>query len=287
MITRRTTLSLGLMVGALLALPAAQAAADTTNPVAQSAGSGAPAPDPAIVGVPITRTEKSLTSAGDFIDQGNGALAAKPLTSARTYLIRSYNGARYLIAHPPPVPAEARVVSASTYRTLARRLVRASHRGNKSRSRMITAQVSGGAVGPAFADNPTAVFDVFMSQYGAVTASTGMYPDTTGSLQSKDALVFNTALILRNRLVKAIAAAEPPAPPEARRNASAAGAPVGTTYAPVMPGLSVLIDDEIQLLQTTIDDVPAAAKPAITKAIAADTKIQTLVNATWPPAADA
>src|SRR4051812_36185603 len=114
MLSHRKTLSLGLMVGALVALPAGQAAADTPNPVAQSAGSGAPPPDPAIVAVPITRTDKALTSAGDFIDQGNGALAAKPLTAARKYLIRSYNAARFLVAQPPPPPADDRAVSART-----------------------------------------------------------------------------------------------------------------------------------------------------------------------------
>lgn len=279
MVTRRTTLSLGLMVGALVALPAGQAVA----------GSGAPAPDPSLTGVPITRTEKSLTTAADSIDKGDGATAGKQLTSARKYLIRSYNGAKYLISLPPPAPTgDGRAVSASTsnyYVRLARQLVKARRKGDTARSRLILAQASGGAVGPAIADNPTAVFNVLMSEYSAATAATGMYPDTTGSLQSKDALVFNTAIILRNRIVKLVKAAEPPAPPEEGRNVVARAADDGPpTYAAVMPGLVVLLDDEIQMMKQTIDDVPAASQPALQSAIAADQKIEDLVNATWPPA---
>jgi hypothetical protein len=168
---------------------------------------------------------------------------------------------------------------------LAKRLVKASKKGRKARSRWIIAQASGGAVGPALADNPTAVFDVFTSQYGAVTAGVGMYPDTTGSLQSKDSLVFNTAIILRNRLIKAVIAAEPPVPAAARTvGARAAGTGAGATYAAVMPGLIVLLDDEIQQMTATKAQVPAASRPSLTAAIAADQKIETLVNTTWPPA---
>ena len=277
MVTRRTTtLSLGLTVGALLALPAAQAVAGSDGTVL----------DPALTGVPITRTEKALTTAADSVDKGDGATAGKQLTSARKYLIRSYNGAKYLISIPPP-PAEAgRAVSASTsnyYVRLAKRLVKARRKGDTARTRLILAQASDGPSGPAITDNPTAVFNVLMSEYSAATAAVGMYPDTTGSLQSKDALVFNTAIILRNRIVKLVNAAEPPAPAEGRVLARAADGP--PMYADVMPGLVVLLDDEMQMMKQTIGDVPAASQPALQKAIAANQKIEDLVNATWPPAA--
>jgi hypothetical protein len=283
MLTRRTTLPLGLMVGALVALPAGQAMAD---PVAQSAGGDVVAQDPTLTGVPIMRTEKSLNAAGDSIDKGDGATAGKQLTSVRKYLIRSYNGAKYLISLPPPPPADDRASAATTamgFKRLAKQLVKARRKGDRARTRLILAQASDdGPVGPVIADNPTAVFNVLMSEYSAATAGAGMYPDTTGSLQSKDALVFNTAIILRNRIVKLAKAAEPPAPAEDR--ATAAQEEGTPTYGAVMPGLIVLLDDEIQMLQQTVNDVPAASQPALQKAIAADQKIKDLVNATWPPA---
>ena len=65
-----------------------------------------------------------------------------------------------------------------------------------------------------FADAPTAVFDVFTSQYSAATAAVGMAPDAKGELLAKVKTTLNTAIVLRNRLVKIVAAAEPPAPAE-------------------------------------------------------------------------
>jgi hypothetical protein len=287
MVARTPTLALALVASAALAAPAAQAHAK--DPVAHSAGGDAPALNPAIVGNAILRTDKALSSAADFIDQGNGALAAKPLTASRRYLIRSYNGARYLIAHAPAPPAEDRSarLSARQFRSLARRFIRASHRGAKARSRWLLAHASDDPTGPTFADNPTAVFNVLMSQYSAATAAVGMYPDTTGTLQGKVTKTLNTAIILRNRLVKVIAAAEPPAPAEDRSAKAHASQEEGAvTYATVMPGLVTLIDDEVQQIQASLSSVPVASRDALRSAVAADTKVKALVNSLWPPAAD-
>jgi hypothetical protein len=292
MVARRISLSLALVASAALAVPAAQAAPKQPAPVAHSAGGDAPPLNPPVVGIPIARTDKALSSAADFIDQGNGALAAKPLTATRRYLIRSYNGARYLIAHPPAAPADDAKASAAKFRAMARRAVRSSRRAAKNpnaRSRWVRAQASqDDVVAPVIADNPTAVFNVLTSQYSAATAAVGMYPDTTGALQKKVNVVLNTAVILRNRLVKAVAAAEPPAPADdAAVHAHSSQDEEGVaTYAPVMPGLIVLLDAEIQQLQAAVPTAPAAAKDDLNKAIAADQKIETLVNTLWPPAAD-
>src|SRR3954447_3565403 len=285
MVARRTALSLGLIASAALALPGAQAMAN--GPVAHSAGGDAAPLNPGVIGTAITRTDAALGSAADAVDQGDGAPAAKPLTAARRYLIRSYVGAKYLIAHPPPAPAGdgSANPAAKTFVARARRLVRSSHRGRKSRSRWMRAHTSGsGGTGPAFADNPTAVFNVFTSQYNAATAAVGMYPDTTGSLQNKVKLVLNTAIILRNRLVKVVHAADPPAPAaDGRVHAHTSGAEAGSTYGAVMPGLIVLLDDEIQSLTAGKSGLPASAQADFDKAIAADKKIEALVNTYWPP----
>jgi hypothetical protein len=284
MVARKTALPLALLAGAALAVPGAAQAA---GPTAHASGGDAPALNPAVVGNAITRTDAALNSAADFIDQGDGASAAKPLTAARRYLIRSYTGAKYLIAHPPAAPPaeEGSANPAASFKYRARLAVRSSHHGRKALSKYIKAHASDdGPAPPAIADNPTAVFNVLTSQYNAVTGAVAMYPDTTGALQAKVKLVLDTAIILRNRLVKAVAAAEPPAPAEEGRAHASGGAVVGTSYAPVMPGLTVLIDDEIQAMTAGQAALPAASQGDFSAAIAADQKVEAFVNTTWPPA---
>jgi hypothetical protein len=277
MVLQRSTRLLVLVAGLALALPVASA----------EAGSGAPSLDPPIVGVPIQRTAIALSNAADAVDAADGAQAIGPLTASRRYLIRSYKGAKWLIANAPPPPAgDGSANPQLKFRRLARRAARASRTGG--RGGWIRAQASGSeGGGPAFADGPTAVFDVFTSQFNAATAAVGMVPDVKGNLLNRVQTTLNTAVVLRNRLVKIIHAAEPPAPPagDGRVHARASGAPVASTFGSVMPGLIVLIDAEQQMMQATADDtsVPQASRAALTKAIAADKQIEDLVNQWWPP----
>jgi hypothetical protein len=285
MVRKRTTALLSLAASLALALPAAAAEAKPAPPLAHAAGSGAAAIDPPIVGVPITRTANALANAADAIDAGNGAQAAGPLTASRRYLLRSYNGAKYLIANAPPPPAEAGSANPQKFRRLARSFVRASHRGDQHG--WIKAHASGnGGSGPAFADPPTAVFDVFTSQFNAATAAVGMAPDTKGDLLAKVKTTLNTAIVLRNRLVKVIHTAAPPAPAEAGSVHAHASQAVAGEFDAVMPGLTVLLDAELQQIQAAAADtsVPSDAKAILTSAISADKQIENLVNQYWPPA---
>jgi hypothetical protein len=288
MVVRKTTRWLALTAGLALALPAAAAQANSGGPVARAAGGDVAPVNPAVVGVPIQRTEEALSNAADAIDAGDGPGAAGPLTASRRYLLRSYSGAKYLIAHPPPAPAEADSASPLKFRKLARSFIRASHHGQQRG--WIKAHASqDDAGGPVIADGVTAVFNVLTSQYSAATAAVGMAPDTKGELLAKVKTTLNTAIVLRNRLVKVIHAAAPPAPAEEgsvkARASQEEGAP---TFDLVMPGLTVLLDDELQQMQAAADDssMPADAKAVLTSAIAADKQIETLVNQYWPPAAD-
>jgi hypothetical protein len=116
----------------------------------------------------------------------------------------------------------------------------------------------------------------------------GMAPDTKGQLLAKVKTTLNTAIVLRNRLVKVIHAAAPPAPPasDGRVHARASGAEGGATFDAVMPGVIVLIDAELQQIQAAAQDssVPSDAKAALTDAVTADQQIESLVNQWWPPA---
>ena len=258
-------------------------------PQPRSAGGDAPPLNPSVVNVPIQRTQIAIDNAADAIDGGQGATAAGPLRASRRYLIRSYNGAKYLIANQPAPPVDDAKVSSRKYVKLARRFIRASRRG--SSSRWISARASQEFAGPVFADAATAVFNVFSSQYSAATASVGMLPDVTGNLLNRVKTTTNTAIVLRNRLVKIVAAAAPPAPPEdAKVRARASQEEEGevTTFDLVMPSVSVLLGDEIQQMQATIQDtsVPAASKAVLTNALAADQQIKTRVDTLWPPVAE-
>ena len=275
---KRTTLPLALAASIALALPAAAVA-----------GGDAPPLSPSVVGIPIERTQVALDNAANAIDEGKGATAAGPLRASRRYLIRSYKGAKYLIANQPAAPAEEARVSQRRFVRMARRFIRISrHRGASASRHWIRAQASDEPAGPVFADAATAVFSVFTSQYSAATASVGMLPDVKGNLLNRVQTSLNTAIVLRNRLVKIVATAAPPAPPEdAKAKASQEEGEV-TTFDIVMPGVVVLLDDEMQQMRATSQDtsVPVASKNVLTNALAADQQIETRVNTLWPPAVD-
>jgi hypothetical protein len=200
---------------------------------------------------------------------------------------RTYLAPEYLIANQPPPAADAASVSPKKFVKLAKRAIRAARARAASGPRRITAVASGGAVGPVFADAPTAVFNVLTSQYSAATAAVAMAPDATGQLLAKVNTTLDTAIILRNRLVQIIHTAAPPVADDARVKAHAAQDDV-TTFDMVMPGLTLLIGDELQQMNAASADpaVPAEAKAVLTDAIAADTQVQNLVNTYWPPVVD-
>jgi hypothetical protein len=291
MVSRRITLPLALAVSLAVALPAS-AQASSGAPVAHSAGGDAPPLTPSVVGVPLARADKAINNAADAIDAGNGAQAVGPLKASRRYMIRAYRGAKVLIAAIPPAPVDdARAVGSARFVRLAHRAVRASHRGRTATGSWIRARVSQFAP-PVLADTPTAVFAVFQGQYDVATAAVGMLPDVQGALLARVKTSLYTAIVLRNRLVKVIAAAFPPAPPEDARAtepiAKTAQEEDATTFDMVMPGVTVLLDDEMQQITSTQQDttVPPASSAVLASALAADQQIEAQVNLLWPPVVD-
>jgi hypothetical protein len=290
MISRTITLPLLALIASLaVAVPAGAAPAKTDDPVAHSAGGDAPPVTPAVVAVPLARADKALGNAADAVEEGNGAQAVGPLRASRRYMIRAYRGAKVLIAATPPAPADdaSAAVSSRKFRRLARRAVRVSRASAASNDGWIRAQTSQFAP-PVLADTPTAVFSVFQGQYNAATTAVGMLPDVQGQLLARVKTTLNTAIILRNRLVKLVAQVEPPAPAD---DASASGPRAQaaqddvTLFADVMPGVSILLADEVQQIQSTQSDttVPPASSAVLANALAADNQILTQVNTLWPP----
>jgi hypothetical protein len=286
MVLKRPILPLALVASLAIAVPAGTAVAKPAEPVAHSAGGDAPPLNPAVVGVPITRTASALDAAANAIDEGKGATAVGPLTASRRYLIRSYKGAKYLIANAPPPEAEEARASSKKFVRMARRFIRSARAGGNSSNGWIRAQASGDAAGPVFADAPTAVFNVLTSQYDAATTAVGISPDTTGNLLNRVKTTLNTAIVLRNRLVKIVAAAAPPPPADEAR--AAQDSDDVATFDVVMPGLSVLLGDEIQQIQATVQDASTApaATTMLNAALAADQQIKQRVDTLWPPATE-
>ncbi len=274
----RTIAPLALIAGLALS---SSAVADSTSsaPRAQTAGGDVPPLTPAILNVPIIRTDKALERAALQIEQGNDVRAGRSLAAVRRYLTRSSNGSRYLIDNPPPVAEEARAT--------AGRLTRLAHRAVRNAKRhadggWIRARASGDVVGPTFADTPTAVFSVLTSQYSAVTQTVDMLNDATAAGLNDVTTTLDRALTLRDRLVQFI---HTNAPPPDAEEAQEEGVP---TFDVVMPGLVVLIDDELQQLRAETGDasLPAAAQAAIRDAIRTDRQIENDINTFWPPAAE-
>jgi hypothetical protein len=294
MVNRRRTLPLALVASLAVALPAgaAHAKSTSTDPVAHSAGGDAPPVTPSVVRVPLARADKAMGNAADAVEAGNGAQAIGPLRASRRYMIRAYRGAKFLIAQTPPVPADdASAAGARKFRRLARRAVRASRAGARSNSSRARARASQFAP-PVLADTPTAVFSVFQGQYNAATTAVGMLPDVQGALLARVKTSLYTAIVLRNRLVKVVAAAAPPAPAEegsvGSPSARAAQDEEATTFDVVMPGVSVLLGDEMQQMTATQQDttVPAASSAVLADAFAADQQIAAQINLLWPPVVD-
>jgi hypothetical protein len=292
MVSRRITLPLALVASLAVTLPAGAAQANSADPVAHSAGGDAPPLTPSVVGVPLARADKALGNAADAVEAGNGAQAVGPLRASRRYMIRAYRGAKFLIAQTPPAPAEdASVAGARKFRRLARRAVRVSRASAASSHGRVPARASQFAP-PVLADTPTAVFSVFQGQYNAATTAVGMLPDVQGALLARVKTTLNTAIVLRNRLVKIVAAAEPPAPAEdasaSHPSATAAQEEGVPLFADVMPGVTILLADEIQQMQSTQEDttVPPASIAVLAPALAADQQIEAQVNLLWPPVVD-
>ena len=90
--------------------------------------------------------------------------------------------------------------------------------------------------------------------------------------------------------MKIVPAAAPPAPPEDAKVRARASQEEGevTTFDVVMPGVTVLLADEIQQMQATTQDtsVPAASRAVLANALAADQQIKLRVDTLWPPVVD-
>ena len=263
----RRFLSAALAVGLVAILPAAASAAPSTgkhHPRAKKAGGGVPPVLPSIVRVRIDRGNASLARAGDYVDRDMPDKAVASLLNARRNMYAAWRGATYVIEHaPPPVAGDARV----------------HHR---------KARASGAPVGAgtAYADPPTTALAVLGYQHSVATAAYGLLDGAKGALRDSVSTTIFAALNRRDSAIAYIEAIPPPpAAAAAVRRAHASGAPVGTGFATLMPGVIPDLDDEMQQIEGLVSGgaLTPGEKRILNQADFQVFKTEQTINTFWPP----
>ena len=268
--THRLTMITGLAAG-LVGLTAAAAVVTASEaekpprpgvsqsaPLAVAGGDGGGATlYPGLVSVRFSRTAAALAAASAKADVGDATGAIRSVQAARTQIKASWVATRYLIrtTPPPPPPADR-------------------------------AGAGGDGGGAGYAAPPATAQQFFSIQHDLAAATAGLL-SARPVLNAKVLAALQTNATLRDSAIEYIHRTEPPAPPPVDDRASAGGAPIATTIGSVMPSVVVYLDDEIVALKGTIAtqrkvlpaDVLTALRSLITKAKAAETKINTY----WPP----
>jgi hypothetical protein len=265
---RRFVTSVGVAAGliGLVAITAAVAQSSTTAASAPrssestvasaSGGSAAALVYPSVVAVHLDRSEAAIARAEAAVDSAaNAARAGKEMATASAQAFQAWKATRYVIktAPPPPPPGDR-------------------------------AGVSGDAAGgPSFASPPDTSLAVFSLQHDLVTAAAGLMSGNA-TLNTGLIATMNQTTARRDAAIEYIHKVAPPAPPPGDR-AGASGAAVTPGFAATMPSVLPLLDDEMQALRgaMSIGGLPASAKTAVRKVVAADKKAETKINTYWPP----
>jgi hypothetical protein len=259
-----------LTAGLVAALPAAAGAAPThataNHHRAHAAGGGVPPTLPSIVGVRVTRGEASLARAGDYVDRDMPDKAVASLLNARRNMYAAWRGAKYVIENaPPPVAGDAAV-----------------HRGKAH------ASGTGAGAGTVYADPPTTALAVLGYQHDVAAASYGLLDGAKGALRDSVSTTIFAALDRRDAAIAYIHAIPPPPAADAgfhRGKAHASGAPVGSDFSTLMPGIIPDLDDELQQIKGLISGgaLTTGEKRIMNLAQLQVFNTEQTVNTFWPP----
>jgi hypothetical protein len=239
----------------------AVAAEPIDGPVGHATGAGAaPLPLPSIVGNKVIRTGGSLARATALVDQGQSSQAAVELSSAVLNMQKAWTAAWYVVqnAPPPPPPGSAGGMQA---------------------------HASGGAVGGATAAPEDTAFAVLSLQHDVIVTALGLIDGADATLAPSLDSTITAAMTDRNTAINAIHSVTPPPPPPGSVGgvqASASGAPVGSTWDTVMQGLLPILDDEIQNATGTLAAVPTSPID-LQKVVQGATDAKNMVAQFWPP----
>jgi hypothetical protein len=229
----RRALPFALAVGLVAAAPAAAAPHDAHAPVARAAGSDAGPPVyPGLVNTRLVRTQKALDRAVDNADDGNIDKAVSALYTTRLQLKLAWRAARHKIEHSPATPP---VIDDK-----GRIPVRISSKAGRRKR----------AAAAAIADQYTTAGGVLDMQHTVAQTAIGMIDTAHGKLRDSLSRTIFTALDQRDIAVAYIHSIDttPPPPPD-KRLARASGAPVGGTWATVMPPIADEVGDEIDQIE--------------------------------------
>jgi hypothetical protein len=261
----RRAVPLALAVGAIAAVPAGAATHDAHGPVARAAGTDAPPPAiPGLVNTRLVRTQKALDRAVDAADDGNTDKAVSALYSARLQVKLAWRAAKRKIDRSPatpPVPDDKIPVRA--------------------------ARKSSRAVAAAVADQYATAVAVLDMQHNVAETAIGMIDMSHGKLRDSLSKTIFTALDQRDVAVAYIHSKDttPPPPPD-KALARASGAPVGGTWATVMPDVADEVGDEIDQIEGVMElssTLGAGIKRVLQAAELQDVKTQRTITGYWPP----
>ena len=268
----RRAVPFALAVGLIAAAPAAAAPHDGDAPVARAAGSDAGPPVyPGLVNTRLVRTQKALDRAVDNADDGNIDKAVSALYTTRLQLKLAWRAAKHKIEHSPAAPPPGDGLKSG--RIPVRASSKAGHRKRAAAS--------------AVADQYTTAGGVLDMQHTVAQTAIGMIDMAHGKLRDSLSRTIFTALDQRDIAVAYIHSIDTtPPPPGDGLLARASGAPVGGTWATVMPPIADEVGDEIDQIEGVTglsSTLGVGIKRVLQDAELQDVKTQRTIIGYWPP----
>jgi hypothetical protein len=249
---RKALAPLALVVGLLAAASA------TAAPPAHIAGDGGGVLTyPSLVNVRLVQAQKALDRALSYHGDGQPDKAATALRNARTATTKAWAGAKYYIEHPPAAPPVVDDLGFAADVDIVP------------------------PAGATLAGPEDTAFAVLSLQHAVASTALGMIDTASGALLTSVSTTIFAELNARDAAIQYIHAIPvPPAPPE-DVVAEASGAPVGSSWATIMPGLVPQLDDELLMIDA-MPPLTAGKKRVLNAAELQDTRTEKNVNAFWP-----
>lgn len=210
---------------------------------------------PSIVNVPLLRAQNALARAIDYNDDAQPDKAIAALRVARINMSNAWLGAKYVIEHAPPPVAGADDVTLMP------------------------------AAGAALAAPEDTAFAVLTLQHAAATTAVGLINTAKGTVLSALSTTIFAAMNQRDAAIKYIHAIPTPPATGDSVDAQASGAPVGSSWATIMPGAVPQLDDEIQEINSMQENkaLSSGSRRVLNAAELQATKTEKTINLWWPP----
>lgn len=242
---------LAVVLGLIVAAPAAGGAGQNAGSPAEAAGAEAALPIPSIVNTRIVRAQAALARAAKYMDGNQVAAAVTALNSGRANAVYAWNAAKFVIKSTPP-PAEDALPDGDP--------------------------VVGGYAGPE--DTAFAALSV---QHDVVTTAVGLMTQPSAKNVALRKSLINAVAgtqAVRNAAVAYIHTLAPPA-----EDAIIDGPDAGALWPTVMPNLVPHANDEIKQIngRLKMTGFSGTLRTSLLNSRTRAVKTRTLVNTYWPP----